>query len=177
MGLHEGRAEEDNLLPPPAGPPSLLKIQSRIPLAFQAASTLCWLMSSLSSAKTLKSFLAGLLSSMHVCMVCMHTWDCPSPSSTPCSWLCWTSSGLHRPTLSVSPSGTPSFYSISCTTQLGIIHKLAEGALDPIIYVTDQDVEEHWSQDRSPRTPLVTGLYLDIEPQSSGCGYPNASEH
>jgi len=36
----------------------------------------------------------------------------------------------------------PSFLYINCTTQLGVIHKLAEGALDAIVYVTDEDVEE-----------------------------------
>jgi len=32
--------------------------------------------------------------------------------------------------------------------QLGVISKLAEGALNPIIYVIDQDVKEYWTQDR-----------------------------
>jgi len=39
--------------------------------------------------------------------------------------------------------GVPSFYSINCTTQLGVISKIVETALDPIIYVIDNDVEEH----------------------------------
>ena len=41
----------------------------------------------------------------------------------------------------------PSFCCISCTTQLGVICKLPEEALNPIIYVMDRDVEEHQSQD------------------------------
>ena len=36
--------------------------------------------------------------------------------------------------------GLPSFCSINCTTQLGVISKLADGALDPIIYVIGEDV-------------------------------------
>jgi len=44
------------------------------------------------------------------------------------------------------------FYHIICTTQLGAISKLAEGALYPIIYFTDKDVEEYESQDQPLRT-------------------------
>jgi len=36
----------------------------------------------------------------------------------------------------------------NCTAQLGVIFKLAEGALNAIVYVIDGDVEEHWSQER-----------------------------
>ena len=61
----------------------------------------------------------------------------------------------------VSLDGFPSFQCINCTTQLGVIRKLAEGALDAIIYVIDKDVEEHQSQDR----PLRDSLHPDIEPQ------------
>ena len=38
--------------------------------------------------------------------------------------------------------GIPSFCHINCTTQLGVMYKLAEGALDAIIYAIDKDVEE-----------------------------------
>lgn len=44
--------------------------------------------------------------------------------------------------------GIPSFYCIKCTTQLGIIGKLAEDALNPTAYVINKDVEEHKFQDR-----------------------------
>jgi len=37
----------------------------------------------------------------------------------------------------------PSFQRIDCTAQLGVICKLAEGALNAIVYVIDKDVEEH----------------------------------
>ena len=43
--------------------------------------------------------------------------------------------------------GFSSLLCIKCTTHLGVLHKLAEGALDAIIYVIDEDVEEHHSQD------------------------------
>ncbi|PKU41176.1 hypothetical protein llap_8516 [Limosa lapponica baueri] len=35
---------------------------------------------------------------------------------------------------------------VNCTTQLGVIHKLAEGALDPTLYAIDEDTEQYWFQ-------------------------------
>ena len=49
-------------------------------------------------------------------------------------------------TVQVPLDGFPSFQCIDCTTQLGVICKLAEGALDAIVCVIDKDVEEHQSQ-------------------------------
>jgi len=43
------------------------------------------------------------------------------------------------------------FQHIYCTPQLGVMCKVAEGALDTIIYVIDEDVEEHWTQDHPLR--------------------------
>ncbi|KAK4811013.1 LOW QUALITY PROTEIN: hypothetical protein QYF61_015717 [Mycteria americana] len=40
----------------------------------------------------------------------------------------------------------PSFWRVNCTTQLGVICRLAEGALDLAVYVTDENIEQHWSQ-------------------------------
>jgi len=42
----------------------------------------------------------------------------------------------------------PSLLCIDCNIQLGVIHHLAEDALDAIIYFIDEDVEEHRSQDQ-----------------------------
>ena len=42
--------------------------------------------------------------------------------------------------------GFPSFLCIDCTAQFGVIHKLAEGALDPTVDVIDEDTKEHCSQ-------------------------------
>ena len=41
--------------------------------------------------------------------------------------------------------GISSFYCINCTTQIGLVNKLTEDTLNPIIY---KNVEEHWFQDR-----------------------------
>jgi len=43
--------------------------------------------------------------------------------------------------------GIPSICCINCTTQLGVVFKFAEGALDPIIYVIDKDIKGYQSQD------------------------------
>lgn len=48
----------------------------------------------------------------------------------------------------VPVDGNPSFCFVSCTIQLGVICKFTESALNPITFVIDKDVEEHWSQDR-----------------------------
>jgi len=42
--------------------------------------------------------------------------------------------------------GISSLRHVNCTTQLGVIGKLAEGALDPTAYVTDEDIKEYLSQ-------------------------------
>jgi len=47
--------------------------------------------------------------------------------------------------------GFPSFQCIDCTAQLGVLFKLAEGALSAIVCVIDKDVEEHLSQGRPLR--------------------------
>ena len=46
------------------------------------------------------------------------------------------------------PDGLFSYQCIDCNAQLGVIHKLAEGALNATVYAVDEDVEEHRSQDR-----------------------------
>ncbi|PKU42438.1 hypothetical protein llap_7238 [Limosa lapponica baueri] len=40
----------------------------------------------------------------------------------------------------------PSLRCVNCTTHLGAVCKLAEGALDPIAYVIDEDIKQCWSQ-------------------------------
>jgi len=57
----------------------------------------------------------------------------------------------------------PSFWCANCITQLGVICKLAEGALDLTVYVIAEDIKQYWSQYGPLRTPLVTSLHPDIE--------------
>jgi len=60
--------------------------------------------------------------------------------------------------------GLPSRQCIDFTTQLGVICKHAEGALDAIICVTDKDVEDTGPKTDHGGTPLVTSLHSDTEP-------------
>ncbi len=48
----------------------------------------------------------------------------------------------------LSMNGIPSFLRVNRTTQLGVVSKFAEGALDSVVDVIDKDVKEHRSQDR-----------------------------
>ena len=52
-------------------------------------------------------------------------------------------------TILVPVDGIPLFYVANCTTQLDVINKLAEGALNPIIYIIDKNVKEYSSQEGS----------------------------
>ncbi|KAK4810853.1 LOW QUALITY PROTEIN: hypothetical protein QYF61_008825 [Mycteria americana] len=45
----------------------------------------------------------------------------------------------------------PSFWRVNCTTQLGVICKLAEGALDLAVNVIDENIKQYWSQYRPLR--------------------------
>ncbi len=64
--------------------------------------------------------------------------------------------------------GFPSFNHISCTTQLGVICKLTESALDPVIYVTD--VQVYQSQNGSMMNS--TCLQMDIVTLITTCDLP-----
>ncbi|KAK4816292.1 LOW QUALITY PROTEIN: hypothetical protein QYF61_014590 [Mycteria americana] len=63
-----------------------------------------------------------------------------------------------------------SFWCVSCTTQLGVICKLAEGALDLAVNVIDENIEHHWSQygplkdTTQPRTEQMVPASREILP-------------
>jgi len=42
---------------------------------------------------------------------------------------------------------------VNCTTQLGVVGKLAEGALSPTVHVADKEVKQHGSQNSALRNP------------------------
>ncbi|KAK4822574.1 hypothetical protein QYF61_017160 [Mycteria americana] len=48
-------------------------------------------------------------------------------------------------------NGIPSLRHVNHTTQLGVLCKFAEGALDPTVYVVDEDIKQCWSQYRPLR--------------------------
>lgn len=51
----------------------------------------------------------------------------------------------------VPVDGLPSLQCADCTTQLGVIVKLAEGALDPTVHSTSKDIKQCQSQYRPLR--------------------------
>ncbi|PKU48778.1 serine-rich hypothetical protein [Limosa lapponica baueri] len=46
----------------------------------------------------------------------------------------------------VQKVGISSLKCVNHTTQFDVVCKLAEGALNPTVYVIDEDVEQYWSQ-------------------------------
>jgi len=66
-------------------------------------------------------------------------------------------------------AGIPFFCFVSCTTQLGVISKFAEGTLHLSVNVTGKDVEKQWSQD-CWGAPLTKDLHLDMEPLTTILG-------
>ncbi|KAK4820994.1 hypothetical protein QYF61_009460 [Mycteria americana] len=55
------------------------------------------------------------------------------------------------PLLQVPLDGILSLRCVNRTTQLDVICKLAEGALNPTVYVIDEDIKQYWSQYRPLR--------------------------
>lgn len=45
----------------------------------------------------------------------------------------------------VSLDDIPALGFVSCTTHLGVTCKLADGALNSIVYVTDEGIKQYWS--------------------------------
>ncbi|KAK4824302.1 hypothetical protein QYF61_013047, partial [Mycteria americana] len=123
-------------------------IQPRIRLAFWAASTHCGLTSNFSSTSTPKSFCTGLLS--------IHSFPSLLTLGIALTQVQDLALGLVElhgvrmgPLLKpvkVPLDGIPSLKRINCTTQLGLICKLAEGALNPTVYVINKDIEQYWVQ-------------------------------
>ncbi|KAK4817959.1 hypothetical protein QYF61_003479 [Mycteria americana] len=75
--------------------------------------------------------------------------------------------GLVKPhTIDLGPSiqpvqvplqSLPTLKQINTPTQLGVICKLTEGALDPFVQIIDKDVKQNWPNTEPWGTPLVTG--------------------
>jgi len=51
---------------------------------------------------------------------------------------------------------------MNCTTQLGVIRKLAVGTLNPSVYVSDKDVEEQQSQEGSLGNTTLWTLFSKV---------------
>lgn len=81
-----------------------------------------------------------------------HLWGCPNSGAA--LVLVESHEGDLDPLtelVQVPQDGILSFCCVSCTTELCIIYKSAEGSLDLILYVIDKDIKEHPFQDRALR--------------------------
>lgn len=87
------------------------------------------------STNTFKSFSSGLFFQTIFLPVCICAWLCPNWHARPCTYPCWISWDSQRPTSPAcqDPCGcSPSLKHVSSTPHLGVIGKLAEGALIPL---------------------------------------------
>ena len=99
-----------------------------------------------------RSFSAGLYS-FHP-PACIASGYCIDSGARPCTWIYWTSWGSPGPTVqaclcSTGWHPTSWAYRLDHTPQLGVISKLAEGALDPTVDVINEDIKEYSSQHQS----------------------------
>ena len=144
MRCHQSRAKGQNHLPQPAGCASfdaaqgLLGCERTLPVILNF-----W------SASTCKSFSSRLLSihslpSLYLCL------GFPRPRCSTLQFALLDLNKVHRdPPLKpaqVPLDGIPSLQGGNRTTQLGVVGKLAKGALDPTAHVTDKDVQQPRSQ-------------------------------
>ncbi|KAK4832903.1 hypothetical protein QYF61_026546 [Mycteria americana] len=129
---------------------TLLLMQPRIQLAFWAASAHCRVLLSFLSTNTPKSFSSGRaalnpFSAQPVFVLGIVPTHVQDLALGPVE--------LHEvhtcPPLKpvkVPLDGIPSLQRVDSTTQLGDVGKLAEGALNPTVHVTDKDVKQRQSQ-------------------------------
>ncbi|KAK4829612.1 hypothetical protein QYF61_005739 [Mycteria americana] len=129
------------------GPPLFLLQQVHVILmvwlAFWAASSHCRIMLSFSSTNTPKSFSSGLLSihslpSLHLCLGLPRPM-CRTLHLALLNFMRFAGAHLSKP-VKVPLDGIPSFQHVDYTTELGVIGKLSEGALNPTVHVADKDV-------------------------------------
>ena len=98
-----------------------------------------------SSTRTPKSFSTGLLSMSCSSNLYSHL-ELPQHKCPSLLNLIRASCLLFKH-VQVPLDSIPPFCCVNCTTQLGVISKLAEGTLNPTVLVIDKDVKEHWSQE------------------------------
>ena len=114
-------------------------------MAFWAVSAHCWVILSFLSTRTLNFCSAGLLSTLSLPSLEIaptHVQDLALGLIEPHE-VC---TGPPLKPAQVPLDGIPSRQRGDRTTQLGVVGKLAEDALNPTVHVTDKDVKQHWSQ-------------------------------
>jgi len=154
---HQSGVEGQNPLPGLAA----LGMQPRVRLAFCAASAHGELLSSFPSPSPSRQ---GCSASLHP-PACTDRRRCRDPSAglaLPLVEPHEVHTGPALQLVQVPLDGTPSFWCV-CTTQLGVICKLAEGALNLVMSLMKILNSTGPSMDPSG-TPPVTNLHLDIKP-------------
>ncbi|KAK4827794.1 hypothetical protein QYF61_021747 [Mycteria americana] len=146
VGSHKSRVEGENPPPRPAGHASFDAAQDtvgslgckrtllgHVDLVINQQPQVLLLRSALNPFSTQAVFVFGIapthVQDLALGLVELHE-ACTGPSLKP---------------VKVPLDGIPSLQSIDCTTQLGVVSKLAEGALNPTVHVTDKDVKQHQS--------------------------------
>ena len=144
---------------------ALLLVQPRIWLAFWAARVHCWFTSSLPSTSTPKVFFSrAALNPFILWLVLVVGIALSQVQDLAFGFV--ELQGVHLGSLlkpvQLPLCGIPSLWYVDCTSQLGVISKLAEGALDSTVSATDEDIKVYRSQHCG--TALITDLHPDIEP-------------
>ncbi|PKU40305.1 hypothetical protein llap_9394 [Limosa lapponica baueri] len=124
---------------------TLFLTQARMLLAFLATWGHCWLMFSQQSTNTLRSFSTWQLQPLFPKPVALHGVGVTQVQDP--------TLGLVNPhTIGLSPSIQPvqipvgsllTLKQVDTPTQLGVICKLTEGALNPLIHIIDKDIKQN----------------------------------
>ncbi|PKU30563.1 hypothetical protein llap_19132 [Limosa lapponica baueri] len=124
-------------------------MQPRIRLAFWAASAHCWLTLIFSSTSTPKCFtLRAVLNPfstqpVFVLGIALTQMQDLALGLVELQEVC---TGPPLKPVQVPLDGIPSLQRVDCATQLGVMGKLAEGALNPTVHVSNKDVKQQRSQ-------------------------------
>lgn len=141
-----GVKECQDQFPWPAGHPSFyaaydaLRLSGHVTCCWVRAH--CWLMSSMPFTIPPSFFLQGCALSFHT-PACIDSGGCCDPG--PRAWFCWTSWGTPGPIVTDLDRlyrRHPIPQVCWLPTQLGVIYRLTESALDPTVCVTE-GIKEH----------------------------------
>jgi len=143
VGSHQTRVAGQNPLPQPAAHVAGDAAQDAVGLL--GASAHCRVMLSFSSTGTSKSFSSGLRS-IHSLPSLLGI----APTQVQDLALCLVElrevrTGPLLVPVQVPLDGTPSLQCVDHTTQLGVVGKLAEGALNPTVHVVSKDGKQRRS--------------------------------
>lgn len=88
--------------------------------------------------------------------VCIDTGGCLNSGVAPCTWFHEVPVDLLLEFVQVPLDGILSIRHVTHTTQLGVICKLAEGALNATVYIIDEDMKQCSSQSEGHHLSLIS---------------------